>query len=68
MELKTEIQKYEDMLKFHDWYFEWSDDHRVWSKGNINWKILQEKQKKLDLTFEIWNKYAPKDFQANTAS
>lgn len=21
------------MLKAHDWYYQYSDDHRVWSKG-----------------------------------
>ena len=24
----------EDLLKSHDWYYQYSDDHRVWSSGN----------------------------------
>lgn len=27
------LQEYYDMLVKHDWYFDWSDDGRVWRAG-----------------------------------
>lgn len=27
------LKEYYKMLKEHDWYFDWSDDGRVWEKG-----------------------------------
>ena len=29
------------LLEQHDWYYQYSDDHRAWSKGNDQSKRLQ---------------------------
>lgn len=29
----TELKDFYRMLGYHDWYYEYSDDHRVWTKG-----------------------------------
>ena len=29
------------MLRHHDWYFEYSDDHRVWCRGQQNKQEIQ---------------------------
>ena len=32
----------EVLLKKHDKYYDYSDDHYVWSKGNDEWKAIQK--------------------------
>lgn len=32
----------EVLLKKHDKYYDYSDDHSVWSKGNNEWKAIQK--------------------------
>jgi hypothetical protein len=27
------LSEFEEMLKTHDWFFDYSDDHRAWEKG-----------------------------------
>jgi hypothetical protein len=34
---------FEKLCKEHDWYYEYSDDHRVWSKGRDDYGRLQAK-------------------------
>jgi len=34
------LQEFFDELEKHDWYYEYSDDQRVWDKGNTNSKRL----------------------------
>ena len=58
-ELKDYIQK----LKSHDWYHDYSDDHRVWQKGNAEKHEIRNMQKEIDPDFEIWNEYAPKGYE-----
>jgi hypothetical protein len=29
------------MLKNHDWYYDFSDDHEVWKAGNANIRLLR---------------------------
>lgn len=40
-----EFNQYVQKLSAHDWYFDYSDDHRVWSRGNEKSKELQSKAK-----------------------
>lgn len=35
------LAEFWDQLNSHDWYHAWSDDHRVWQRGNSNYKRLQ---------------------------
>ena len=30
------LREYWDMLNRHDWYYQFSDDHRIWSEGSKN--------------------------------
>lgn len=30
------LREFWDMLNRHDWYYQFSDDHRQWSEGNKN--------------------------------
>ena len=54
---------YRARLAAHDWYFESSDDHRVWRDGWSKLRELREAQKRLDPTGGIWNSIAPGEFQ-----
>lgn len=37
-----EFNAYVEMLKSHDWFYAYSDDHRVWATGNAVEKVLFE--------------------------
>ena len=51
------------MLKQHDFTYQYSDDHRYYQKGTQEYKIIQDKVKELGgwnkKLVELWNKYAP---------
>jgi hypothetical protein len=51
-----------------DWYFEYSDDHRVWARGMSSKVALTAMQKALDPNFEVWNQHCPKDLQMQPKS
>jgi len=58
--MTTELKSYYIMLKAHDWYFEYSDDHSVWTAGSDEQTRLREisqesvEHKKLWLGFNNW--------------
>lgn len=55
------LDEYTAALKKHDWYFEYSDDHSVWKRGNERHKQLLEAQRQLDPLGTVWNQFAPRD-------
>lgn len=57
------LDEYTQALQKHDWYFEYSDDHNVWKKGNEAAKKLRAAQTQLDPLGTIWNQHAPRDCQ-----
>lgn len=57
------MQDYIQKLKAHDWYYNYSDDHNEWSKGASERNEIRRLQQILDPDFDIYNKYAPKDFK-----
>ena len=57
------LEQYVLRLKSHDWYYEYSDDHNVWSRGIREKDDLRRLQEKYDINYEIWNKYAPDMFK-----
>ena len=52
-------------LKNHDWYYEYSDDHRVWSNGSRERSKIKGLMSKLPKQYaaELYNKYAPEQFK-----
>jgi len=34
------LQEFYDELDKHDWYYEYSDDHGVWNRGQSEWNRL----------------------------
>ena len=58
-----QLNALETMLKKHDKYYDYSDDPRVWSKGNAEWKNIQSLSTQLKLAGyteevqELFNKF-----------
>jgi len=52
-------QRYIELLKTHDWQFEYSDDHNVWLRGTSQQREIEELAKHVDPAHEIYNQYAP---------
>lgn len=57
--LDAERAGYVAALRMHDWSHDWSDDHRVYSRGRDELKALREQQQRIDPSFSIWNSIAP---------
>lgn len=36
------------MLKKHDWFYHYADDHRAWTKGQDSWKNIQQTKAKIN--------------------
>lgn len=56
-------EQYIRELKLHDWYYNYSDDHRVWVKGKDQRVTIDNLQKQVDPDYFIWNEFAPEDFK-----
>ena len=56
------LEDLEQDLKSHDWYFNYSDDGRVYRKGAQELENILDQMKKMDSkeAQSLWNKYAPK--------
>lgn len=69
---ETGLNKYLDILHAHDWFHHFSDDPRVWKKGQLDKETLKglyatlnpaEKQKAMDTYVDMYlQKHDPKQF------
>jgi|LakMenE18May11ns_1017448.scaffolds.fasta_scaffold5840688_1 hypothetical protein len=63
--MSDKLLQYEKLLKAHDWYYDYSDDHRAWRKGSDEFDALRKLRNELKEEFDvrvldqIWNKYSP---------
>lgn len=48
-------------LKLHDWWYDYSEDHSVYTKGNEARNELIKLQEEIDADFQIWNQHCPKE-------
>lgn len=61
-----DLEKFEEMLKNHDWYYEYSDDHGVWqagrrSKGEVMAELTRLKNTEMSQrAIELFEKYKKK--------
>jgi hypothetical protein len=53
-----------ELMKAHDWYYQYSDDHRAYTSGNEAEKVIRELATQLpqDIINLLWSKLAPKSF------
>lgn len=56
------MDEYIKTLKTHDWFYDRSDDHRVWKKGQEVRAQLNRMQKALDPAGLIWNQHCPPEY------
>ena len=66
--MNPELLTLERLLMFHDWYYDYSDDHSVWQRGQREHDAIGEEQRRLihevkvpvEEILELTNKYRPK--------
>lgn len=65
MSIHPDLTTLETLLKQHDWYYQYSDDHRVWQRGQAH---AEEIRRQRDICCgagfdhiaeELYNKYCP---------
>ena len=61
--METRVQEYKDRLKRHDWFYDYSDDHGVYTRGSNSIMKIYELAKEIDPKWEIFNQYAPDQFK-----
>lgn len=52
------LDEYKALLKRHDWFYEFSDDHREWKRGNEQRKTLEAAQPMIDPDKSIWRSFS----------
>lgn len=55
-----EFDAYVELLKFHDWFYDYSDDHQVWATGNARDRRLRSEAQSQPLLKEalaIWERF-----------
>lgn len=57
------IDRYRQLLRSHDWSYDYSDDHRVWKRGQTQRDELESLAKSFDPDYKIWNSIAPLVYQ-----
>lgn len=62
--MHPQMDEYIKLLKQHDWTYEYSDDHRAWSKGKNQRKVLRDMAAVIDPDHMIWNEHCMHGFQA----
>ena len=63
VEESTIMNLYENKLRSHDWFYDYSDDHRVWQQGRDAYQELIRFQQEFDKDYAVWNLYAPEEFK-----
>ena len=57
---EEELKEYYQQLTWHDWFYEYSDDHSVWRRGNQKERELMsiaQKDKRAEVLFEGYRSY-----------
>ena len=56
-------QQYRKLLKHHDWFSEYSDDHSVWEKASVEYTQILCMAQQIDIDYKIFNEYAPDEYK-----
>lgn len=57
--METTIEEYRELLRRHDWTYEFSEMSSVFRRGIEQRRQLESLQEKLDPEYVIWNQFAP---------
>ncbi len=61
---ETVATQLRNVMSRHDWWYDYSDDHGVWTKGRDSYKVVSDLFADLDVidpeyAREVWNETAP---------
>lgn len=66
LDIKELFSKFENALRGHDWFYDFADDHSVWTRGRDERKALEAMAKKLVANgmdsmevAQTWNEFSP---------
>jgi hypothetical protein len=57
------LAAYIKALQGHDWSFNYTDDQRVWRRGQDSLEALIAARKLIDPDGMVWNQWAPEDYR-----
>ena len=63
--MNTKLQTLETLLKNHDWFYQYSDDNRVYEQGKFEWFMISKIMESLDdagfsdKSNALYDKYLP---------
>jgi len=57
---------YIQLLRTHDWSYEWSDDPGVFRRGSQERQALNQMRTQVDEDYSIWNEHAPELYRVTT--
>jgi len=60
MDQQSLHDQYIQLLKNHDWYYQYSDDHRAYTAGRESWGRIVHLQKQIDPDYTIFKQYDPR--------
>ncbi len=63
--MHPQIDEYIKLLKQHDWTYDYSDDHRAWTKGKEQRKVLTQMQQVMDPHYKVWNEHCMDMYKVN---
>lgn len=56
------VERYIELLETHDWFYQFSDDHSVWKRGDDEYNTIMGLKAQLDPDGSIFNQYKPEDY------
>jgi len=62
----TTLPEFYSMLANHDWYFEYSDDHKVWSRGRASRDRIFQVSKETPEHSKLYEEYFNYAFREGT--
>ena len=73
LKIKELWTRFETLLKTHDWFYDFADDHSVWTRGQEEKERLRSLGKVLgehdaERVSNLWNAFAPDGFERSIES
>lgn len=66
--MNEQIEQYKKLLRWHDWWHEYSDDSRAWREGRQQREEIYKLQRVVDPDYRLYNEAAPKELRMGGAT
>jgi len=53
-----ELRNYYETLSVLDWYYDYSDDHSVWTRGNESYRAATNLRYESEQHYQMWNEFS----------